>query len=271
MPARILIVEDNPVNLELMRYLLEAHGHLVSDARDGEQGLEAARRETPDLILCDVLMPRLDGFEVARRLKRLPELQRVPLVAVTALAMRGDRERVLGAGFDAYLPKPIDPVTFVNQVEALLPIVRKGTPPRVARIRSTLSSFGVRKATLLVVDDQPVNLDLARSILEPFGYVVLSAATVPEGLEVARRKKPSLILSDVNLSGGACGTELVRAVRADPELRDLALVLITSTSFDPETRIRALQAGADRFLQRPIEPDVLLAEVQACLRERRRV
>jgi CheY-like chemotaxis protein len=121
MPARILIVEDNPTNLKLMSYLLEAFRHVPLLALDGEQALEVARRQAPDLILCDVHLPGVDGYEVARQLKAHPDLGKIPLVAVTALAMVGDRDKVLAAGFDGYVAKPIVPRTFVQQVEAFLP------------------------------------------------------------------------------------------------------------------------------------------------------
>ncbi len=120
MAAGILIIEDNPANLELMEYLLTAHGYTVLTARDGEEGLEAARRERPDLILCDIQLPGIDGYEVARRIKASSALRDIPLVAVTAFAMVGDRDKVLAAEFDGYLSKPIAPETFVQQVENFL-------------------------------------------------------------------------------------------------------------------------------------------------------
>src|SRR5271154_4661347 len=103
MVARILVVEDNPANLALMTYLLQAFGHTVLAARDGEEGLQAARREKPDLILCDVQLPKLDGHQVAYKLKSDADLCTVPLVAITAFAMVGDRDRVLASGFDGYI------------------------------------------------------------------------------------------------------------------------------------------------------------------------
>ena len=95
MPARILIIEDNAENLELMRYLLSAHGHDVLVARDGRSGVSTAATSSPDLILCDIQMPEMDGYEVAQALKSTVRTLRIKLVAVTALAMVGDRERVL--------------------------------------------------------------------------------------------------------------------------------------------------------------------------------
>ncbi len=120
MTKRILVIEDNPVNLELMSDLLEAFGFTVLTARGGAQGIELVRQEKLDLIICDVQMPGMDGYEVAAYLKRDPMLRRIPLVAVTALAMVGDREKVLAAGFDGYIDKPISPELFKNQVEGFM-------------------------------------------------------------------------------------------------------------------------------------------------------
>jgi CheY-like chemotaxis protein len=121
MGARILVVEDNGPNRELIAYLLTAFGHTAEAARHGEEGWRRARAESFDLLLCDVHLPGRGGFELARLLKSDPALAQVPLLAVTALALVGDREKVLAAGFDGYLSKPINPETFVREVEAFLP------------------------------------------------------------------------------------------------------------------------------------------------------
>ncbi len=118
--GRILLIEDNPTNLQLMAYLLTAFGYTVLPAEDGVKGLELVGREAIDLIICDVHLPEMDGYEVAARLKGDPDLRRIPLVAVTAMAMVGDRNKVLAAGFDGYIPKPIEPELFVQQVESFL-------------------------------------------------------------------------------------------------------------------------------------------------------
>ncbi|MGC1379437.1 MAG: response regulator [Candidatus Baltobacteraceae bacterium] len=117
---KILVVDDNPANLDLMLYLLRAFGHDPQGTRDGITAWEAARRGDFALVLSDVLMPGIDGYELARRLKSDARLASTPLVAVTALAMPGDRERVAEAGFDGYITKPIEPETFVAEVEAYL-------------------------------------------------------------------------------------------------------------------------------------------------------
>lgn len=130
MAARILVIEDMPTNLKLLRVLLEAFGHHVEVALDGESGLAAARDAAPDLVLCDLHMEGMDGFDVARAIRADEGLQDLPLIAVTALVMAGIKERVFAAGFDAYVSKPIEPRTFIPTIEAFLPAdLRSGGQP----------------------------------------------------------------------------------------------------------------------------------------------
>jgi CheY-like chemotaxis protein len=117
---RILVIEDNPANLELMTYLLNAFGHTTIVARDGDEGVRAALSGRPDLILCDIALPKLDGYGVVRRLRTEWPDRRAPLIAVTASAMVGDRDKVIATGFDGYISKPITPETFVTEVEGYL-------------------------------------------------------------------------------------------------------------------------------------------------------
>lgn len=121
MGARILIIEDNPANLELARYLLDAHGHIVDCASTGSAGIARGQAGMPDLILTDIGMPDIDGYEVLHRLRADPDCRHIVIVALTAYSMPGDQARAMSSGFDAYLTKPVDPETFVQQVEALLP------------------------------------------------------------------------------------------------------------------------------------------------------
>ena|ERR1043165_6659102 len=118
--ARVLIIEDNPANMFLMTYLLKAFGHEPLEASSGVTGLELAQSLAPQLILCDLQIPGIDGYEIAHRLKADATLKSIPLIAVTAYAMVGDREKALAAGFDGYIAKPLDPETFVSEVENFL-------------------------------------------------------------------------------------------------------------------------------------------------------
>ncbi len=103
-----------------MRFILESHGYEVVSARDGRLGIAQAQRETPSLILLDIQLPDLDGYAVARELRAIPALQDVPIVAVTSYAMAGDRDKSLAAGCSGYIEKPIDPDTFVGEMEEYL-------------------------------------------------------------------------------------------------------------------------------------------------------
>ena len=108
MRATILYVEDNFDNRMLVRRVLEAEGYRVIEAEDGPQGIELLQSQTPDLVLMDINLPEIDGYEVTKRFKQLPSMARVPVIAMTANVMKGDREKTLDAGRDGYIPKPID-------------------------------------------------------------------------------------------------------------------------------------------------------------------
>jgi two-component system cell cycle response regulator DivK len=116
----VLYIEDDQANRTLVRRVLEAEGFQVLEAEDGQQGLEVAREERPDMILVDISMPDMDGYEVTARLRRMGEVGRVPIVALTANVMKGDREKTLAAGCDGYIPKPIDIDALPDQIARFL-------------------------------------------------------------------------------------------------------------------------------------------------------
>lgn len=209
MSQRILVIDDNAANLELMRYLLEAYGFEAVGAADGASGLEAAA--SFDLTICDILMPGMDGYDVARRFRQAPELRDRKLIAVTALAMPGDREGLLAVGFDGYIAKPIDAQTFARE------------------IASYLRDPAARERLVLVVDDEAANRLLLRTILEYGGYRVAEAADAEQGLREARKRSPDLVIVDLFMPR-TNGVDFVKALRADPRLTDTPIALHTATS-----------------------------------------
>jgi two-component system cell cycle response regulator DivK len=120
MTGIILYVEDNFDNRMLVRRVLESEGYRVVEAEDGTQGIEQLQSEIPDLVLMDINLPEIDGYEVTRRFKQLPGMAKVPVIAMTANVMKGDREKTLAAGCDGYIPKPIDIDTLPNQIAKFL-------------------------------------------------------------------------------------------------------------------------------------------------------
>lgn len=120
MAAKILYVEDNPQNMRLVRKILGNAGYDMIEAMDGRTGLEMAANEMPDLILMDINLPDMDGLAVTNRLKENPQLAHVPVIALTANAMHGDRERFIASGCDGYLPKPITKAELLHTVAHFL-------------------------------------------------------------------------------------------------------------------------------------------------------
>jgi CheY-like chemotaxis protein len=125
MKRTILIIEDNEQNLYLATFLLQKSGFNIAAARSGPEGIAEALRIRPDLILLDIQLPQMDGYTVARELRRDPALKDVPVVAVTSFAMVGDRERTLEAGCSGYIEKPINPETFAAEIERYIEEARQ--------------------------------------------------------------------------------------------------------------------------------------------------
>jgi CheY-like chemotaxis protein len=128
MPHRILLVEDNPASLELMRYLLASAGHETLLATNGQEAIQHLAAALPDLVVTDIQMPGLDGYELLAHIRADLRLRALRVIALTAYSMPGDRERVMSAGFDGYMSKPIDPETILQDVQTYLSAHRPGAP-----------------------------------------------------------------------------------------------------------------------------------------------
>lgn len=243
--AHILVVDDNRSNLDLIQYVLKAFGHEVTAFNRSPQALDAALAGTFDLILADVRMPDLDGFEFVRRYKTECNAP-APVVAVSALAMVGDRERMLASGFDGYIAKPIDPELFKAQVDEAL-----------AKRRD-------ERLTILAVDDVEVNLDVLDHTLTPFGFRVVRAPSVARAKEILEDEAPALILCDIHMPD-ADGFELIEYAKNDERLRKIPLLVMSSTAWQTAEKQRALALGAKKFILRPIEPQALVDVVRSAI------
>lgn len=270
MGARILVVEDTDYSLQLMTYLLTAYEHTVVEAVTGEQAIELALATAPDLVVMDLQLPGIDGFDTLTALRSIPDRDPVPVIAVTSFAMVGDRDRALDAGFDHYMTKPIDPESFVEEICARLPSrlrgkhrPRPGTEPSSAT-EPPAGPHGRRGAEILVLDDSVINQMLLRSILEPHGYRVRTASTVDEAIAAVDATCPDLVLSDVHV-GDHSGAELLSHLRAVPVLTVVPFAFLSATTDWQEPLIGD---GKAPFIRRPIEPSALLDEVRALLHDR---
>ncbi|RZJ25565.1 MAG: response regulator [Haliea sp.] len=252
MKPRVLLVEDNQANRDLVRYLLEAHGFACDDAVDGETGVLKARTGRPDLVICDLQLPGIDGFEVLRLIRAEPGLAGVPVVALTAYAMVGDRERILGAGFDGYLPKPIDPRRFVGEIASFL------------RLDSGAPAPGAAGKRILVVDDRPANRELLASVLGYFGHTVVQADDGVAGMQAVREDRPDLVITDL-LMPNMDGEEFCRQLRSDPATAGLPIIIHTASYRTRQGRQIADRLDVRWVLAKPSEPADIVAMVSQAL------
>jgi PAS domain S-box-containing protein len=229
-PYIILVVEDNPTGLKTVRVTLEKAGYAVREARDGRSVLEMMTQR-PDLIIQDLVLPDIDGFQLVRKIRGLPGGADIPIIAYSGLMTRLEEARSIEAGFTDYLFKPIAPERLLEIVEVYLP-----------------SRDGHKKVgggrRLLVVDDDPIHLRLTKIRLERAGFTVQTAEGATEALSLAQQSPPDLILSDV-LMPKMDGFQFCLAVRGDARLAPIP-VLLFSASYDEETdRQLAREAGAN--------------------------
>jgi len=286
--ARILIIEDNPANIELMSFLLSAYGHTPLSAADGPRGVAAARSELPDLIACDVNLPGMDGFAVLAALKTEPQLAGVPILAVTALAMAGDREKVLAAGFDGYISKPIEPESFVAELEAFLAAApgaaaqagarapaaagsaasaaSAASAPAAAPVPAPAAGAEPDARTLLLVDDDRFMLGVLNDMLVGQPYRVLSACSGEEALDVLAHEAVEVILCDQAMPG-MLGTEvLARAAARYPK----TVRLMLSGQPDLSAIEDAIASGvADDHYIKPLGARVLRERIDEAFRLQR--
>ncbi len=246
-------------------YLLTAFGYTPLAAYDGISGVDTAREHSPDLIICDVHLPKLDGYGVVAALKAEPRLARIPVLAVTALAMVGDRERLLAAGFDGYIGKPIEPDTFVAELEAFLPAGRAGTAAALAPAPG--GSAGAAKpgqATILIVDDHVLNREFLITLLGYGGHRLIEAGNGIEGLKMVEAERPDLVISDI-LMPNMDGYEFVTRLHSDPATAELPVIFYTATYREREANQLAQSCGVRWVLPKPSDPEVILRTVHEAL------
>jgi CheY-like chemotaxis protein len=260
--ARILVVEDSPDIRELVRMLLEPSGHQLFFAADGHEGISAARREKPDLVLMDLSLPVVSGWEATRQIKNDPETASTIILAVTAHAMQGDRDRALAAGCDGFLSKPIDEETFEREIASYLARPRPAGPRWTPEPAGDARGEEKLSGRILVVDDQPEVAELIRDDLRADGHDVLLAANLEEALaHFTPESVFDVVVVDVML-GEESGYDLAGELIARSS-EYLPVLLVTAGRIDRE---RGYAAGADDFIAKPIEAAELKARCRSLIR-----
>ena len=273
MTARILVVDDVEANVRLLEAKLTIEYYDVLTCTDGATALSLAEAEQPDIILLDVMMPGMDGFETCRRLKADPSTKHIPVVLVTALDGRQDRIKGLEAGADDFVTKPLDDVVLFARVKSLvrLKLVMDELREREEsgrRLGVTSDGAGRLRATggrVLVVDDNPrqaeqIVAELSRehrASIEPDADAARKAATGPLDLMI------------VNVTAeGFDGLRLIAHLRSSEATRSLPILAVV----DPDDRVRLLKAldlGANDILPRPVDPEELAARARTQVRRKR--
>ena len=259
--ARVLVVEDNPANMRLTTLLLRSAGHSVLRALDAETGLKLARGENPDLILMDIQLPGMDGFAATALLKQDPATASIPIITVSALALKTDEERSLTSGSDAYIVKPLRYQELYTVMEDLLEELQ---PAETRAQAPESSSTTAAPATILIVDDESKNRRLLQALLGPEGYATRTAAGGSGALASVADDPPDLILLDDRMPG-MTGRQVAKAVKSDPASSNIPIIMVTIQS-DREARLAALDAGAEEFMTKPVDRAELWLRVRNLLR-----
>ena len=259
--ARILIIEDEANNLDVARRIVGGAGHEALTATDGLAGLEIARRERPDAVLVDLLLPKLDGWAVTRAIREESWAKGLPIIAVSALAMQADRERARDAGCDDFVTKPYAPA----ELRAVLRryFAESSEPKGVAKPADRPAS-GIEPAEylgrVLVVDDEPANVELIVRRLGGNGYETLTASNGHDAIAVATKEQPDLILMDVMMPG-LDGWQATKLLKGDPKTANIPVVFVTARD-RPEDVAAGFEAGGIMYVNKPVEPIELFARVR---------
>jgi len=273
--ARVLIVDDIPANLKLLEAKLSAEYFEVIQAADGPAAIELAQREQPDIVLLDVMMPGMDGYEVCQRLKQLPETHHIPVVMVTALDQQSDRIKGLESGADDFLTKPINDIALFARVKSLVRLktltdelrMRESTGQRLGAIENgsqpTPADFSGR---CIVVDDRA--RQRAR-LCEMLGakHEVTVAESSAELLELAAHGDYDFVLISLSLETED-GLRICSQLKSLDATRQTPILAIVEEG-DTARLVRALDMGVNDYLTRPVERSELLARCRSQLRRKR--
>ena len=263
MPGKtILIVDDNAVNLTLLQFLLRSEGYDVQVATSGQQALDLTRSLSPDLILMDLQLSDMHGFEVTRTLKSDPATSGIPIIAVTAYAMKGDEEKALSAGCDQYVTKPIDTRALPRLIAQQL---GQGPPEAMPVVSASAEvpeglAEGEREKPLALVVEDNLEMNVFLSLALSRSCRTVSAYDGQEGIEKALALNPDLILSDLVMPK-VTGEQLVATLRANSRFDGVPIVLLTGHDDDPALRARLLRAGAQDYITKPCSAEELDARV----------
>jgi CheY-like chemotaxis protein/two-component sensor histidine kinase len=267
----ILIIDDNAMNLDITKDLLEHAGMYVFTAENALRGIQTMKEKQPDLVLLDLLMPHMDGFEAAQIIKADPEIQAIPLIAFTALATNEDREKALQAGCKDIILKPINTETFISTIQSHLGNIEfnelKLNSIFVKTESIKVKSFSPpqqRPHTILIIDDNPMNIDILKEATTAIGQTALRASSGLEALKLLEKEKPDLILLDIMMPE-MNGYEVMDLLKKQPDTANIPVIIISALD-RTEDRVQGLLNGSQDYITKPFELTEVQARVSAALR-----
>jgi len=263
---KVLIIEDNEMNLQMAKELLVYEGVETFEAEDGEVGLELANHIAPNLILLDLNLPNKNGYEVLNELRSNEQTKDIVVLAFTAMLMEADINKIQGSGFDGLISKPINVINFADTVKSYYP--RPGNavqaPLNSAKTEPIPSVEMKPVFKIMIVDDSSINATLLRDIIEPLGHQLMEALSGEQALELLHQQKPDLILLDIMMPG-MDGYELLKRIKQEPETADIMVVFVSALA-ESKDIIAGLDKGAYDYISKPVKPDEVQARVKAALR-----
>ena len=254
--ATILVVEDNALNMKLVRSLLQLVGHQVLEAEDAEQGIRLASLHRPDLILMDIQLPGMDGLEATRILKRNKELNKIPVVALTSYAMPGDEQKTREASCSGYITKPIDTRKFIQTIQGFL-------TPSTQPIEVGAGKGVIGRPRILIVDDDPLNIKLMKAELPVEKFETLSAPDGPQAIQIVLNERPDLILLDIMMPE-MDGFEVCRRLKSMEESKEIPVIFLSSLT-GLEEKVKGFGLGAVDFISKPFQREELQARLRTHL------
>ena len=273
---RILIVDDEPLNVKLLEAKLFAEKYETITAYSGEEALTKITASSPDLILLDVMMPDMNGYEVTRRLKDNPDSRDIPVILVTALDGTDNKIKGLEAGADEFLNKPVSTPELLARVKSLLRLKKYQdqlkTPAHSEEIFKAPRKVqgAVQKnidlPSILLVEDDEKDAKLIQSYLHGEPYQIKLVKDGEETLSCVEQEKIDLIMLDILLPG-INGFEVCRRLKENDQMRNIQVVAITSLR-DLESKIKGLELGADDYLVKPINRHELGVRVKALIKKK---
>lgn len=251
---KILIVEDSPTQAEIFKSMLKGAGYNVIIANTGEEGLKILELESPDLVMLDLILPGINGYEVCKKIKANPKHKHIPVVVVTIVPEEEAKNRVMELGALDFITKPVNEEilikTVARQIEEL---VKKGALHKKKRPK------------VLIIDDEPYHVELIKDRLKFNNYDVIYSYNGNEGLEKIKKEKPDLVLLDIMLPE-IDGFEISKKIKAYPQTKDLPIIMLTAVGIkDLEEKCK--EAGADHCIRKPYEPKELIDTIKSLLQE----